>query len=216
MFRLRRKGAAAARLALMAVAIAPAACTQFEVERTLPDGSRQSYRYVAFKPSLEVRPDGFRIMPWGQTDDGYPVELMVPRDGRGRTLYRVSPPGSDPLYFEAVRRDKSPTVRELLEMHDTGMPEVSPAIRSTERQCLRLRADLDQDLALLESSIDGCTWTPVLAGPIPSVALGAVERGMRSVEFENSHGPWRIAADSTFPLVTVRLEEQPVAVRPIG
>ncbi|MFM7808744.1 MAG: hypothetical protein ACKPEA_12610, partial [Planctomycetota bacterium] len=79
MHRTRRKGGIVARLALVATALVPAGCTQLEVERTLPDGSRQSYRFVAFKPSLEVRPDAFRIAPWGQTDEGYPVDVLTPR-----------------------------------------------------------------------------------------------------------------------------------------
>lgn len=205
-----------ARLVLVAVALAPVGCTQLEVERTLPDGSRQAYRFVAFKPSLEVRPDAFRIMPYGRTDDGYPVEVMMPRDGRGRTLYRVTPPAADPIYFEAVRREKPVTLRELLEMHDPAMPEVQVAPRAGGMHCLRLRADLDRDLAVLETSPDGLAWTAVLAGPVPAVALGAVERGMRRIEFENGHGPWIVEADSTFPIVTVRLDDEPVAVRPIG
>ncbi|NBX25246.1 MAG: hypothetical protein EBQ99_04255 [Planctomycetes bacterium] len=207
-------GSVVARLTLVATALVPVGCTQLEVERTLPDGSRQSYRFVAFKPSLEVRPDSFRISPWGHTDEGYPVDVLVPRDGRGRTLYRVSPPGNQPMYFESVRQEKPVTLRELLDMHHDGMPEVAP--RRAGLHCLRLRADLDQDVALLETSPDGQDWTAVAAGPVPSVALVAAQRGMRRIEFENGFGPWSVEADSTFPLVTVRLDDEPVAVRPIG
>jgi hypothetical protein len=203
-----------ARLALVATALVPVGCTQLEVERTMPDGSRQSYRFVAFKPTLEVRPDSFRIAPWGRTDEGYPVDMLVPRDGRGRTLYRVSPPGSEPMYFESVRHEKPTTLRELLEMHDDRMPVEVP--RSTSMHCLRLRADLDRDVALLETSPDGQAWTAVSAGPVPAVALVAAQCGMRRIEFENGYGPWSVDADSTFPLVTVRLDDEPVAVRPIG
>jgi hypothetical protein len=203
-----------ARLSLLATALVPVGCTQLEVERTLPDGSRQSYRFVAFKPSLEVRPDSFRISPWGRTDEGYPVDLLVPREGRGRTLYRVSPPGADPLYFESARQDKPVTLRELLDMHDSRVPDLSP--RSSAMRCVRLRADLDQDVALLETSMDGEVWIPVAAGPVPAVAMQAAQHGLRRIDFENSHGPWSVAADSTFPLVTVWLDDQPVAVRPIG
>lgn len=203
-------------LVLVAVTLAPVGCTQFEVERTLPDGSRQAYRFVAFKPSLEVRPDAFRIMPYGHTDDGYPVEVMMPRNGRGRTLYRVTPPAAEPIHFEAVHREKPVTLRELLEMHDPAMPEERVTPRSGGMHCLRLRADLDRNVAVLESSLDGLGWTAVVAGPVPMVALRAVELGMRRIEFENGYGPWIVEADSTYPIVTVRLDDEPVAVRPIG
>lgn len=212
----RRAGGVVARLALVAVALMPVGCTQLEVERMLPDGSRQRYRYVAFKPSIELRPDAFRIMPWGTTDEGYPVDLLVPKDGQGRTLYRVSPPGSDPMYFEGVRREKPRPLHELLEFRRPIDSEGSQSPRSASVRCLRLRADLETDTALLETSADGVTWQPLMAGPVPVVALGAAERGMRRIEFENAFGPWQVSADSRFPLVTVRFDDEPVAVRPIG
>ena len=51
-----------------------------------------------------VRPDQFEVRSAGSTEDGFPVEEIVRRDGKGTRYYRVTPPVGEPLFFREIPR----------------------------------------------------------------------------------------------------------------
>jgi hypothetical protein len=205
---------------MVAVAMSAAftGCTQLEVERQLPDGSLQRYRFVAFKPSIEIRPHEFRIVPDGYTDHGYPIDRLVPIDG-GRTLYRVTPPMGAPLFFEQAPARKTVDEHELLQLHlrDPELwPAPQPGMKSGAMTAYRLRVEMPLNQAWLDRSWDGIDWRTVRAGSVSQVALAAAEHGIRQADFSDATGLWLVQVDSQFPLASVWLDGWLMQVEPIG
>lgn len=191
-------------------------CTQLEVERTLPDGSRQRYRFLEFKPAVEITPARFRIVPHGRTQQGYPIERIVPIDGGGPPIYRVVPPVGAPIYFEPDPSAAGP--KPAIRWRMDAAPDADAPIAMSPESGIRLRlqADVELDEARLERSDDGQTWMTVASGRVGPVAKSAAEHGIRSLSIESEEGQWTVDADPVFPLATVRLEGQIVMVRPLG
>jgi hypothetical protein len=206
-------------MAAVALSAAVTGCTQLEVERQLPDGSLQRYRFVAFKPSIEIRPHEFRIVPDGYTDHGYPIDRLIPIAG-GRTLYRVTPPMGAPLFFEPEPARKPVDERELRQLHvrDPELwPAPQPGIKSGVVARYRVHADLFLDQARLDRSWDGgIGWQVLRAGSVSQVALEAAEHGIRDADFADATGSWAVQVDARFPLVSVWLDEALVQVQSIG
>jgi hypothetical protein len=203
---------------VVALSAMVAGCTQLEVERQLPDGSMQRYRFVAFKPSIEIRPHEFRIVPEGYTDHGYPIDRLTPITG-GRTLYRVTPPMGAPLFFESAPARKPVDERELLQLHlrePQPWPAPQPGSKSGPMTTYRLRVDMPLNQAWLDRSWNGIDWHAVRVGSVSQVALAAAERGFRRADFADATGLWLVQADSRFPLASVWLEDSLMQVEPIG
>ena len=82
--------------ALVALAIG-VGCASVEVEQRNPDGSTWRQKSVVFAPEVELRPNEFTVSSGGVTSDGFPIEVLTPRSGKGPTYFRVLPPGQPPL-----------------------------------------------------------------------------------------------------------------------
>lgn len=192
------------------VMAAAVACTSQEFTVEQPDGTVQTYRQIQVHPHLVVRPDQFEVRPAGVTDDGFPVEVIVRRDGKGEQLYRVMPPVGEPLFFRRMPAGKSgPGIRPPTET------EVSPQPTSevVAYDAFRARVDLSIDSAELEGRRGSGPWVPVARGDIAAVTRVAAGRGVLPLEIENELGVWRITADRRFPMVTVRHDGEVLQVR---
>lgn len=197
--------------ALVAAVMAGAvACTSQEFTVEQPDGTVQTYKQVQLHPNLIVRPDQFEIRSAGATDEGFPVEVIIRRDGKGDKVYRVTPPGSDPIFFKQVTPPK-PSI-------GTTPPAAteSPAAPAVERAAFdayRVRFDLTIDAAELDGRVGDGAWSAVAHGGMASVARVAASRGLLPLAFENEAGSWRLTADRRFPLITLRRNGELVQVR---
>jgi len=200
------------RLARLGALLALGACTAQEFTVRDPDGSERSFRHIELHPKFVVRPDQVEIRPAGATDDGFPVEEIVRRDGKGGRYFRVQPPFGEPLFFREVPKPRPgpPRARPgttVDEAPEPIFPEFAPGAE------LRVTAQLDPEFATLEARVEGGAWTPVAHGSFERVALAAAAHGMEPLEFTNELGSWRVDIDGRFPMATVRLEGSVVEVR---
>lgn len=188
------------------------ACTAQEFTVRDPDGSERSFRHIELHPKFVVRPDQVEIRPAGATDDGFPVEEIVRRDGKGGRYFRVQPPFGEPLFFREVPK---PRPGPPLARPGTAVDEVPQPIfeEFTSGAELRVTAQLDPEFATLESRTEGGAWISVAHGSFERVALAAAAQGMEPLEFTNDFGSWRVDIDRRFPMATVWLEGTLVQVR---
>jgi len=195
---------------VMAVMAGAMACTSQEFTIEQPDGTVQTYRQVQLHPNLIVRPDQFEIRSAGATDEGFPVEVIIRRDGKGDTVYRVTPPLGDPVFFRQVAPGKPSTGTTPSRATDVPM---TPVAERTSFDAYRVRVDLSLDAAELEGRRSDGAWTAVAHGGIASVARVAASRGLLPLEFDNEAGSWRLSVDRRFPLATLRRNGEIVQVR---
>lgn len=188
------------------------ACTSQEVEVRQPDGTVQLYRNVAFHPHFDMRPDQITVRDAGITDDGFPVVQIQRKDGKGGIVFKVTPPGSDPLYFEAQPTPR-PSGTGTRPTRSTDAP-ARPLSRALGFESVRIEADLSLDRASLLARFtpDG-PWQPLAQGSLSRVAGVAAEAGVLPLELDNAFGHWRLTADRRFPMVTVRRDGAVVQVR---
>jgi hypothetical protein len=148
----------------------------------------------------------------GATEDGFPVEEIVRRDGKGTRYYRVTPPVGEPLFFREVPRTRRdmPVTRPVNTTDEAPTPIFPESAPCTE---VRVTAQLDPEHALLEGRSGEGPWLALAQGGFESVALRAAAQGMLPLSFENEFGTWSLSVDRRFPLAVVRLEGQVVQVR---
>ena len=197
-------------VAVVAVMAAAVACTSQEFTVEQPDGTVQTYKQVQVHPHLVVRPDQFEVRSAGATDDGFPVEVIIRRDGKGEQVYRVTPPVGEPLFFRKVARPR-PTP-------GTTAPTTTdaPTRRVPERSdcdAYRVRVDLTLDSAELDGRRGDGEWFVVSSGGVAEVARVAAGHGLLPLEVENHAGCWRLTADRRFPMATLRRDGEVVQVR---
>ena len=200
------------RLVRIGVLLALGACTAQEFTVRNPDGSERTFRHVELHPHLVVRPDQFEVRSAGATEDGFPVEEIVRRDGKGTRYYRVTPPIGEPIFFREIPRAKPgrPAARPISvadEVPEPIFPESAPCHE------IRVTAQMQPEQALLEGrTVDG-PWLALASGTFEQVARAAAARGMTPIEFHNELGPWRLSVDRRFPMAVVRLHGEIVEVR---
>ena len=200
------------RLARLGALLALGACTAQEFTVRNPDGSERTFRHVELHPHLVVRPDQFEVRSAGTTDDGFPVEEITRRDGKGLRYYRVTPPVGEPLFFREMPRPRpnGPTARPGSAADEAPTP-IFPESAPCEE--LRVTAAFEPERAVLEGRSVGGAWMQVAQGSFEQVALVAARHGMTPIEFQNDLGIWSVAVDRRFPLATVRLHGAVVQVR---
>ncbi|NDF54025.1 MAG: hypothetical protein EB145_07520, partial [Proteobacteria bacterium] len=169
------------KIALTVACLGGAACTAQEVEVRQPDGTRQTYRNIAFHPHFDMRPDQITVRDAGTTDDGFPVVQIQRKDGKGGLVFKVTPPGAEPLYFEATPVAK-PAGTGTTPSTATDAP-AKPVRRAVGIDAARVEADLSIDRACLLTRVapEG-PWTPVCQGSLARVASAAAELGVLPLE----------------------------------
>ena len=195
---------------VMAVMAGAMACTSQEFTIEQPDGTVQTYKQVQLHPHLVVRPDQFEIRGAGATDEGFPVEVIIRRDGKGDQLYRVTPPGSEPIFFRQVAPAKPSTGTKPPAATEAPAP---PAVERASFDAYRVRVDLSLDAAELDGRRGDGPWCAVAHGGIAAITRVAASRGLLPLCYENDAGSWRLAVDRRFPLATLRRNGEIVQVR---
>lgn len=200
------------RLVRVGALLALGACTAQEFTVRNPDGSERTFRHVELHPHLVVRPDQFEVRSAGSTEDGFPVEEIVRRDGKGTRYYRVTPPVGEPLFFREVPRVKpgrpgTRPIRSVDEVPQPIFPESAPCDE------IRVTAQMQPEHATLEGRLVDGPWCTIASGSFEQVARAAASRGMTPVEFQNEFGTWKISIDRRFPMSVVRLHDEIVEVR---
>jgi hypothetical protein len=200
------------RLVRIGVLLALGACTAQEFTVRNPDGSERTFRHVELHPHLVVRPDQFEVRSAGSTEDGFPVDEIVRRDGKGTRYYRVTPPIGEPLFFREIPRPKPgrPVARPISVVDEVPQPIFPESAPCDE---IRVTAQMQPEHALLEGRVVGGPWLPIASGTFEQVARSAASRGMTPIEFQNELGPWRLSVDRRFPMAVVRLHGEIVEVR---
>lgn len=195
---------------VVAAATTGAACTsqEFTIER--PDGTVQTYRQIEVHPHLVVRPDQFEVRPAGVTDDGFPVDRITRRDGKGVRVYRVTPPVGEPLFFREVTAPKP--ARGVASPTETDAPAPG-AVERASYASWRARLELSLDTAELEGLGRDGTWVSVACGDVASVTRVAAAAGLLPLEMPGESGTWRVTVDRRFPMATLRLDGALVQVR---
>lgn len=200
------------RLVRIGALLALGACTAQEFTVRNPDGSERTFRHVELHPHLVVRPDQFEVRSAGSTEDGFPVEEIVRRDGKGTRYYRVTPPVGEPLFFREIPRARpgGPVARPM-----TITDEVPQPIFPESAPCdeIRVTAQMQPEHATLEGRVVDGPWRTIASGSFEQVARAAASRGMTPVEFQNEFGSWKISIDRRFPMSVVRLHGGIVEVR---
>lgn len=200
------------RLVRIGALLALGACTAQEFTVRNPDGSERTFRHVELHPHLVVRPDQFEVRSAGSTEDGFPVEEIVRRDGKGTRYYRVTPPVGEPLFFREIQRARpgGPVARPM-----TITDEVPQPIFPESAPCdeIRVTAQMQPEHATLEGRLVDGPWRTIASGSFEQVARAAASRGMTPVEFQNEFGSWKISIDRRFPMSVVRLHGGIVEVR---
>ena len=200
------------RLVRIGALLALGACTAQEFTVRNPDGSECTFRHVELHPHLVVRPDQFEVRSAGSTEDGFPVEEIVRRDGKGTRYYRVTPPVGEPLFFREIPRARpgGPVARPM-----TITDEVPQPIFPESAPCdeIRVTAQMQPEHATLEGRLVDGPWRTIASGSFEQVARAAASRGMTPVEFQNEFGSWKISIDRRFPMSVVRLHGGIVEVR---
>jgi hypothetical protein len=200
------------RLVRIGALLALGACTAQEFTVRNPDGSERTFRHVELHPHLVVRPDQFEVRSAGSTEDGFPVEEIVRRDGKGTRYYRVTPPVGEPLFFREIPRARpgGPVARPM-----TITDEVPQPIFPESAPCdeIRVTAQMQPEHATLEGRLVDGPWRTIASGSFEQVARAAASRGMTPVEFQNEFGSWKISIDHRFPMSVVRLHGGIVEVR---
>jgi hypothetical protein len=192
--------------------LALGACSTQEYTVRNPDGTVITYRNTEFTPHFEVRPDQFVVRPAGRTEDGFPVEEIVRRDGKGTRFYRVTPPFGKPLFFRELPRGKpdGPGTSPIETLDEAPRP-IAPESAPCDE--IRVTAQMYPEHAMLEGrQMDG-PWQTIVSGSFEEVARAAASRGMTPIEFQNEFGSWKISVDRRFPMTVVRLHGEIVAVR---
>ncbi len=200
------------RLVRIGALLALGACTAQEFTVRNPDGSERTFRHVELHPHLVVRPDQFEVRSAGSTEDGFPVEEIVRRDGKGTRYYRVTPPVGEPLFFREIPRARpgGPVARPMTipdEVPQPIFPESAPCDE------IRVTAQMQPEHATLEGRLVDGPWCTIASGSFEQVARAAASRGMTPVEFQNEFGSWKISIDRRFPMSVVRLHGGIVEVR---
>lgn len=188
-------------------------CASVEVEQRNPDGSTWRQKSVVFAPEVELRPNEFTVSSGGVTSDGFPIEVLTPRSGKGPTYFRVVPPGQPALQFRAnspVRRTSPSAVPPA-----TDHPFETPPVECAGFDAYRVHVDLLGDVAELQVRTGSQPWRTLASGPAGLVARAAVQAGIQSAEFVNEFGAWRVTVDARFPLLCTRLDGRVVHVRGI-
>lgn len=200
------------RLVRIGALLALGACTAQEFTVRNPDGSERTFRHVEFHPHLVVRPDQFEVRSAGSTEDGFPVEEIVRRDGKGTRYYRVTPPVGEPLFFREIPRARpgSPVARPTTITDEVPQPIFPESAPFDE---LRVTAQMQPEHALLEGRVTDGPWRAIATGSFEQVARAAASRGMTPFDFENEFGSWRVSVDRRFPMAVVRLHGDVVEVR---
>lgn len=200
------------RLVRLAALLALGACTAQEFTVRNPDGSERTFRHVELHPHLVVRPDQFEVRSAGATEDGFPVEEIVRRDGKGTRYYRVTPPVGEPLFFRELPRARRdlPVSRPITVTDEAPSPIFPESSPWTE---IRVTAELEPECARIEGRAGEGPWLPLSQGSFESVALFAAAQGMLPLQFENEFGAWLLSVDRRFPIAVLRLHGQVVRVR---
>jgi len=200
------------RLVRVGALLALGACTAQEFTVRNPDGSERTFRHVELHPHLVVRPDQFEVRSAGSTEDGFPVEEIVRRDGKGTRYYRVMPPVGEPLFFREVPRVKpgGPGTRPIRSVDEVPQPIFPESAPCDE---IRVTAQMQPEHATLEGRLVDGPWCTIASGSFEQVARAAASRGMTPVEFQNEFGTWKISIDRRFPMSVVRLHDEIVEVR---
>lgn len=200
------------RLVRLGALLALGACTAQEFTVRNPDGSERTFRHVELHPHLVVRPDQFEVRSAGTTDDGFPIEEITRRDGKGFRYYRVTPPVGEPLFFRETPRPRraEPTVRPSSAADEAPTPIFPESAPCSE---VRVTVAFDPERAVLEGRSDGGAWIHLAQGSFEQAAMAAARHGMTPLEFRNDFGTWSVAVDRRFPLATVRLHGAVVQVR---
>lgn len=193
-----------------AVMVGAVACTSQEFTIEQPDGTVQTYKQVQLHPKLVVRPDQFEVHSGGTTDEGFPVEIIIRRDGKGDTVYRVTPPVGEPVFFRQVAPAKPST--RTTPPTTTDAP-VKPVAERAVFDAYRVRVDLSLDAAELEGRRGDGPWAPVAHGGLASVTRAAASRGLLPLDIDDESGAWRLTVDRRFPLATLRRNGELVQVR---
>lgn len=188
-------------------------CTSLEVEQRNPDGSIWRQKSVVFAPEVELRPNEFIVSSGGVTSDGFPIEVLTPRHGKGPTYFRVSPPGQPALQFRSNQptRRASPSASPPAPDH----PFETPPVELTGFDTYRVHLDLLADTAMLQVRTESQPWRTLASGPSGLVARAALQAGIQRAEFVNEFGSWRVTVDARFPMLCTRLDGQVVQVRGI-
>ena len=195
---------------MVAVLAGAAACTSQEFTVEQPDGTVQTYRQVQLHPHFVMRPDQFEVRSAGATDDGFPVEVIIRRDGKGDQVYRVTPPVGEPIFFRQVAPAKPS--KGVTPPGATDSPG-APVAERKPFTAYRVRADLSLDACEIDGRDAEGVWVQVAHGDLASVARAAAARRLLPLEVENAFGSWRLSADRRFPMVTLRLHGEVVQVR---
>lgn len=193
-----------------AVMAGATACTSQEFTVEQPDGTVQTYRQVQLHPHFVMRPDQVEVRSAGATDEGFPVEVIIRRDGKGDQVYRVTPPGGDPIFFRQVAPAKPS--RGVAPPTATDMP-AAPVVERAAFDAYRAQVDLSLDAARLDGRRGDGSWCALSQGDIATVVRTAASRGLLPLAFENEAGSWRLTADRRFPLATLRRNGEVVQVR---
>lgn len=187
-----------------------AACTSQEFTVEQPDGTVQTYKQVQLHPNLIVRPDQFEVRSAGATDEGFPVEVIIRRDGKGDRIYRVTPPVGEPVFFRQVAPTRPG--RTFERPAQTDAPGTRVAERAPIDRC-RVQVDLSLDAAKVEGQRGDDPWFTIAQGDLVGVTRVAAARGLLPLAFGNEAGAWSLAVDRRFPLATLRRDGELVAVR---
>jgi|GEM_PF-1718239 len=198
-------------IAVSVVAAVMAGCSSLEYERTNPDGSKERLGIRQLDPNLEVKPGQFKITPHGHTDEGWPIEQMVPNSGKGPIIYKVVPPGYLPIYFQP-NQSSTPTAKPTTTQTETNRE--ASVVKSVPRfDTYHALCNLDADYGMLEIRTGDGPWVLLAQGSIDSVLRVGIANGIHPMEFENEFGAWKVTVDKKYPLVCTRFNGVIVNVR---